>query len=346
FVDCDEPVRQAGDILIDHIDESGYLSTEPAALYERAPQVKAAQWDEALRLVQTLEPAGVGARDLAECMALQLMSAPEDHSLALELVRHHLKDIEMNRYPQVAKKTGRSIAEIQEAVKMIGRLDLRPGLQIGRHETPYIIVDILVEYDEENDVYTARLNEGKSPNLKINTLYAQMSKQNQLPAEARDFLKNNIRSARWLIESIEQRKTTLLRVVNHVLSSQREFFDHGPLHLKPLPMVEVAEVLGIHVGTVSRAVSGKYMQTPIGIYPLRAFFTGGTENAAGESVSWDAIKAKLQDIVDGEDKKIPFNDDQLAEELTKCGLTVARRTVAKYRSLLNIPPARRRKQFE
>ena len=134
--------------------------------------------------------------------------------------------------------------------------------------------------------------------------------------------------------------------MNHVLISQREFLDHGPQHLRPLPMVNVADVLGIHVGTVSRAVSGKYMQTPIGIYPLRSFFSGGTENAAGESVSWNAIKAKLQEIVDSEDKKKPLNDDQLAAELTRHGLTVARRTVAKYRSILNIPPARRRKQFE
>jgi RNA polymerase sigma-54 factor len=155
-----------------------------------------------------------------------------------------------------------------------------------------------------------------------------------------------VRSARWIIESIEQRKITLLRVVNHVLENQREFFDHGPLHLKPLPMVDVAEVLGIHVGTVSRAVSGKYMQTPIGIFPLRYFFSGGTETANGESVSWDAVKAKLQEIIDNEDKKKPFNDDELVVQLKEHGITLARRTVAKYRSTMNIPPARRRKEFD
>ena len=285
-------------------------------------------------------------RDLAECMALQLVSETEDRSLEIELVKNHLKDIEMNRYPLVAKRTGKSIAVIQEAVKVISRLDLRPGLQVGRHETPYIMPDIIVDYDEDNDTYTARLSDGSSPNLRINTMYAKMVKQGKLPQDAKEFLQNNIRSARWIIESIEQRKTTLLRVVHHVLKSQREFFDHGPQHLRPLPMVDVADVLGIHVGTVSRAVSGKYMQTPIGIYPLRSFFSGGIETAGGESVSWDAIKAKLREIVDHEDKKNPWNDDQLAAELTKRGLTVARRTVAKYRSILNIPPARRRKQFD
>jgi len=155
-----------------------------------------------------------------------------------------------------------------------------------------------------------------------------------------------VRSARWLIESIEQRKATLLRVVNHVIKNQREFFDNGPQSLKPLPMVEVAVDLGIHVGTVSRAVSGKYMQTPIGIFALRDFFRGGTENANGQSVSWDAVKAKLQEIIDNEDKKKPFNDDELVVQLKNNGLTLARRTVAKYRNLMKIPPARRRKEFD
>jgi len=346
FIECKQAIQRAGAILIDHIDDSGYLSVPLESLHERAPEVKPAQWAEALQLVQTLEPTGVGARDLAECMALQLVSETEDRSLEIELVKNHLKDIEMNRYPLVAKRTGKSIAVIQEAVKVISRLDLRPGLQVGRHETPYIMPDIIVDYDEDNDTYTARLSDGSSPNLRINTMYAKMVKQGKLPQDAKEFLQNNIRSARWIIESIEQRKTTLLRVVHHVLKSQREFFDHGPQHLRPLPMVDVADVLGIHVGTVSRAVSGKYMQTPIGIYPLRSFFSGGIETAGGESVSWDAIKAKLREIVDHEDKKNPWNDDQLAAELTKRGLTVARRTVAKYRSILNIPPARRRKQFD
>ena len=346
FIDCNQAIQRAGAIIIDHIDDSGYLSAPLESLYERAAEVKPAQWAEALQLVQTLEPTGVGARDLAECMVLQLVGETEDRALEIELVKKHLKDIEMNRYPLVAKKTGKSIADIQEAVKVISRLDLRPGMQVGRHETPYIIPDIIVEYDEANDVYTARLNDGSSPNLRINSMYAKMVKQGKLPADAKEFLQNNIRSARWIIESIEQRKTTLLRVVNHVLKSQRKFFDRGPQHLRPLPMVDVADVLGIHVGTVSRAVSGKYMQTPIGIYPLRSFFSGGIETAGGESVSWDAIKAKLQEIVNHEDKKKPLNDDQLAAELTKHGLTVARRTVAKYRSILNIPPARRRKQFD
>jgi RNA polymerase sigma-54 factor len=168
----------------------------------------------------------------------------------------------------------------------------------------------------------------------------------EVPADAKSFLQNSVRSARWLIESIEQRKATLMRVVNHVLKTQRDFFDQGPLHLKPLPMVDVADVLGIHVGTVSRAVSGKYLQTPIGIFPLRYFFSGGTETAAGEGVSWDAVKAKLQEIIETEDKTNPLRDDELVKKLKDQGLTLARRTIAKYRNLMQIPPARRRKIFD
>ncbi|MBN2377251.1 MAG: RNA polymerase factor sigma-54 [Sedimentisphaerales bacterium] len=346
FMEADEIIKKAGTVIIDNLDDSGYLTTDLQSLTEQLREpVKPEQMNLALQLVQTLDPPGIGARDMAQCMLLQLRNQPEPRTLEIELVSNHLKDIEMNRYPAIAKKTGKTIKEIQDAVKVISQLDPRPGMQIGSHENQYIVPDIIVDYDEEDDIYTARLSDGSSPNLRISSLYAGMIKDKKTATDAKEFLQNSVRSARWLIESIEQRKTTLLRVVNHVLKNQRDFFDHGPLHLKPLPMVEVAEALGIHVGTVSRAVSGKYLQTPIGIFPLRSFFSGGTENAAGESVSWDAIKAKLQEIIDNEDKNNPLSDDKLVEELVRQGLTVARRTVAKYRGLLNIPPARRRKEY-
>jgi RNA polymerase sigma-54 factor len=346
FVECDDLIRKVGATIIDFIDESGYLSTD---LDQIAPHVRqpvtGPQMEQALRLVQTLDPPGVGARNLAECLIVQLQNSPDDRTLEIELIRHHLKDIEMNRYPAIARKMGCRIEDIHKAIKVISRLDTRPGLQVGSHHTPNIIPEIIVEYDQTTDTYQARLSDGTIPNLQINTSYAQMLQQGKLAGEAKEYIQNSMRTARWLIESIEQRKQTLLRVVNHVLKTQREFFDHGPLYLKPLPMVDVAQSLGIHVGTVSRAVSGKYMQTPTGIYPLRFFFSGGTETAGGDSMSWDAVKAKLQGVIDGEDKKKPLNDDDLVKELARQGITLARRTVAKYRAMMNIPPARRRKQY-
>ena len=347
FIEAEDIIKKAGSVIIDFIEETGYLSVDLDSLSERMRQpVTKTQMEHALSLVQTLDPPGVGARNLAECLLLQLENFGQNCELEINLVKNHLKDIEMNRFPDIVRKTGRSLSDIKLALQVISRLDPHPGMQFGNHSATYIIPDIIVDYDEDLDIYTARLSDGSTPSLRINTMYGRMLKEGKIPGDAKEFLQNSVRSARWLIESIEQRKATLLRVVNHVLQNQRDFFDQGPVHLKPLPMVEVASHLGIHVGTVSRAVSGKYMQTPIGIYPLRYFFSGGTETSRGESVSWDAVKAKLQEIIDGEDKKNPFNDDHLVEELQKNGLKLARRTVAKYRSIMNIPPARRRREFD
>ena len=346
FIECPPLIQKAGRVIIEHIEDTGYLSLPLEELIEhvREPITKS-QMENALRLVQTLEPSGVGARALPECLLIQLRNDPADRGLEIELVTNYLKDIENNRFPAIVRKTGRSLEEIKAAIVHLGKLHPRPGLAVSNRHIPYIIPDIFIEYDEIADQYTARLADGSTPNLRINNMYASMIKQGQLPTTAKEFLQNSVRSAKWLIESIEQRKATLLRVVNLVIRTQRDFLDHGPLHLHPLPMVDVAAELGIHVGTVSRAVSGKYMQTPNGIFPLRYFFSGGTETAGGESVSWDAIKAQLQEIVNAEDKNNPLNDDELVEKLTQAGITVARRTVAKYRALLNIPPARRRKEF-
>ena len=172
-----------------------------------------------------------------------------------------------------------------------------------------------------------------------------MAKDRSHEKSTRNFLGTSVRNATWLIESINQRKGTLLRVVNVVLARQREYFDKGPQHLKPLPMIEVADQLGIHVGTVSRAVAGKWMQTPRGLVPLRMFFSGGTETDSGKDMSWDAVKATLKEIIDEEDKTRPLSDEALAAELKKKGIEIARRTVVKYRQQLDIPPARRRKVF-
>jgi len=345
FVEAEELLKKIGLVIIDNLEESGYLKIDLRSLgdyFEEKVTLK--QLEAGLKLVQSLDPPGIGARDLSECLHLQLLvDTNVDNSLAIELVTKYLKSIEMNRFPEISRKAGRSIAEIEVAVQRITKLDPRPGMQVGKHDTKFITPEIIIEYDEIADKYIAKLTSGFTPNIVINKLYETMLKTNNMPEKTREYLQNNSRAAKWLIDSISQRKVTLLRVVNHVLEKQRKFFDHGPLYLKPLPMIETADVLGIHVGTVSRAVSGKYIQAPNGIFPLRYFFSGGRETSQGESVSWDAIRAKLQNIINAEDKSKPFNDDQLVEQLNNVGVTLARRTVAKYRGLMNIPPARRRK---
>jgi RNA polymerase sigma-54 factor len=202
-----------------------------------------------------------------------------------------------------------------------------------------------VEYDDDADRYYAYLTDGRLPNLRLNREYARMSKDRSMAKSDRDFIKTNLSNAQWLMDAVEQRRQTLLRVINAVVSAQRDFFDLGPESLKPLPMTQVAEQLGIHVATVSRAVAGKHIQTPRGVFALRKFFTGGTQTESGEDVSWESVKAALREVVDGEDKSKPLSDEALAKALKDKGIEIARRTVAKYRGQLGIPSARMRKRY-
>ena len=346
FVECEPVIHEIGSKMIDLIDNNGYLSVPFDKVREQlGMEVTDRQLEEAVRHIQSMDPLGVGARDFIECLSIQLLADKVDRSLELDILTKYLKEIELNHYPQVAKSLKCDVEDIQDAIKNISRLDPRPGLQYGNQQSNYISPEIIIEYDEDNDLYTARLADGSMPILKVNSEYEQMLKNRQVTGSDREYLQKNIRSASWIIDAVQQRKATLLKVVNIVLKTQKEFFNAGAQALKPLPMVDVAKELGIHVGTVSRAVSEKYMQTPIGIYPLRYFFTSGKLNADGESMSWDAIRAKMQELVDREDKKKPLNDEKMAEELQKHGIDIKRRTVAKYRDIMNIPPARKRKQF-
>lgn len=354
FIECSDGVRRAGEILINYIDAEGYFRTsfEEVQKESKSP-VTVADLQEALKLIQTLEPAGVGARNLQECLVLQLDTVEEDeelsegHDFPLEraLITEHLKDLEMNRYPQISRKLGRPIDEIQRAVKHLGRLNPFPGKQIGGNDAPPITPDAIIYYDEDQDTYEIEMTNDPAPNLYISGMYRKMIKDRSQDKKTREFLSNNMRNARWLIESIEQRRSTIMRVIRAVVDAQRDFFDKGPEFLKPLPMIHVADQLGIHVATVSRAVSEKWIQTPRGVFPLRRFFSGGTTNAEGEDMSWDAVKEKLKAIIGNEDPKSPLNDDEIVEKLKAQGIDLARRTVAKYRKILSIPTARQRKTF-
>jgi RNA polymerase sigma-54 factor len=211
-------------------------------------------------------------------------------------------------------------------------------------ESNAIIPDVVVEYDPESGDYTARLAEENMPRVRVSADYEEMLKEIDLDAKARNFVAESVRAARSVIEAVEQRNTTLMRVVKVVLARQREWFEQGPSHLKPMPMVEVADMLGIHVATVSRAVSEKWMQTPRGLVALRPFFSLGTESADGEEMSWNAVRALVQEVIDTENKAKPLSDREIAEALEKKGVTIARRTVVKYREQLGILSAPLRKQ--
>ena len=344
----DEPLRPLGVLIINNIDADGYLRTPLDELRNQVdPPAPIQDLQQALAVVQTLEPTGVGARNLRECLLLQLQAegrAGADVTLETEIVLRHLKDVEANRLPHIARRTGRSVEEIKKAIENLSHLNPRPGGLIGGREVPIVLPDITITVGDDGSVHVD-MPEGNLPRLHISRAYRKMSRNRATDRGARQFLQRNIRSAQWLIDAILQRRDTVRRVAEEVFKVQRDFLDEGEQALRPLPMADVANKVGVHVATVSRAVAGKYVQTPRGIYPLRMFFSGGTTTAAGQDMSWDAVKVKLKELIDNEDKSNPLNDEKLAEELGKQGIVLARRTVAKYRELLNIPPMRKRREY-
>ncbi|MFC1634083.1 RNA polymerase factor sigma-54 [Planctomycetota bacterium] len=347
LIDTDEPVKKAGGMIIDYLDNRGYLTVRLEQLYNKdRGDFTVDDLNEALSLVQKLEPAGVGARDLKECLLIQMTQSGEDMSFESRLIAEHMDDLLENHLPDIAKKMNCSLETINRAIVRMSKLDTSPGLQIGREQNLPITPDVIVEFDEESDRYFVRLADSELPHLKLNDYYSRMAKDERVSEKTRKFLQGNLRSAQWIMEAIEQRKSTLLRVAKAVVKYQKDFFDKGQLHLRPLPMSKVADDVGVHLATVSRAVAGKFIQCPWGILPLRKFFSGGREDVNGRGRSWAAIRAKLQQIIDEEDKAKPLSDDQIRKRLQKEGINnLARRTVAKYRKLLNIPAARFRKKY-
>lgn len=365
LTDLGDGPRRLGELLIQSLDADGFLRTPLETIADRAPAgegpVAPADLEPVLALLQeVLEPAGVAARDLRECLLIQLArlgepgeeAEPESRAAATRIVDEHLDDLRQNRMPRIAEKTGLTLDQIGTAVRLIRRLNPAPARALVEDDNRPIVPDAIIEYDAEKDRYVAYLNERTVPSLRINQQYALLSKDRSMEKSGREFLRTNIGNAQWLIDALELRKGTLLRVIGVVIEAQREYFDFGPQFLKPLPMTQVAEQLGIHVATVSRAVAEKYVQTPRGVVPLRRFFSGGLAtrstgegDSGGEQMAWDAVKAALKEVVEGEDKSKPLSDDALVKEMKKRGIEIARRTVAKYRDQLGIPTARMRKTF-
>jgi len=347
LVDAEEPVKKAGSAIIDYIDARGYLSVPLEQLHNKDQKgFTPDHLKEALRLVQQMDPPGIGARDLRECLLLQMMQSSEDMNFEYRLIADHMEALLENRLPEIARKMDCSMERLNRAIERLSKLDISPGLQIGRNESIPITPDVIVESPDGSEDFKVRLADRGLPSLRLSPYYLRMADDSRVSDNTRKFLQNNIRSAHWIMEAIEQRKNTLLKVAQAIVRYQRDFFEQGPLYLRPLPMSKVAQDVGVHLATVSRAVSGKYLQCAWGILPLRKFFSGGTEDTGGQAHSWEAIRVKLQQIVDEEDKTAPLNDDQIKEKLAQAGIPkLARRTVAKYRKLMNVPTAKFRKKY-
>jgi RNA polymerase sigma-54 factor len=345
FFDCDQTVRALAEYIIYNLDEKGYFRLPLEDIVRDSNGTASLeQAEEALRLVQRLDPPGVGARDLRECLLLQLTPDTPGFEVLHTLISQHLDDLEHNRLPAIEKKTGIPLQKIKEAIEQLRRLNFRPGASFTIDNSHYVVPDLIVEHNDHSG-YEVRLVDENTPLLAISRFHQQLLRNKQTDPRTREYIQKRIQSARWLIESIEQRRNTLLKVAKAIIEHQKEFLNKGPEFIEPLKMQQIADRVGVHVTTVSRAVDDKWVQSPRGIFPLKRFFGGGTTTAGGDEVAWDTIKQKLLEIIAKEDKQNPMSDEEIVEEMCQQGFKVARRTVTKYRQALLIPSSRQRRQF-
>jgi RNA polymerase sigma-54 factor len=344
LLDVPDDLSPVGENIIYNIDDDGYLPYPLGDIVESMEgKATLEQAERALQIIQSLEPPGVGARDLRECLLLQMRNDPDNHTLARELIAQHLEDLYMNRIPKIAKDTGQSLDRIREAIEFISHLNPKPGTAFTAEVSPYVIPDIVVEYVDGQ--YEVRLEDDRLPRVYINTAYSRLLRDDRTGEPAKDYIRKKIQAARWLIDSIEQRRNTVYKIARAIVDIQRPFLEKGVAHLVPLKMQTVAQATGVHVSTVCRAIADKYMQAPTGIFPLRYFFTGGTATTDGRVRSRKSVKQLVKEVIEAEDKQNPLSDDEVAAKLQAKGLDIARRTVTKYRKAMAIASSRQRKAY-
>lgn len=336
-------VREAAQAILGNLDSRGFLDLPAKELGIRMG-LKPAHMNEALKLIQSFDPAGVGASGIAESLLFQLERQSGKETIEYKIVRDHLEDLARKRYPQIAKALGTSVERIAEAASRIGRLTPNPGGDFDPTGNPHILPDVIIERNDDGQL-EARLTGEHLPNLRINDFYKDMIGKNGVDAKARQFLRDQIRDGRSLIRSISLRQETILAIAHQLIARQEEFFKKGPRHLRPLTMNEIADALGMHATTVSRAVAGKYIRTPQGLMEMRAFFATGYQTQDGEEVSNAGVREAIQQLVAAENPSKPLSDESLMKALAGQGIKVARRTIAKYREQLNILPSHLRKTF-
>ncbi len=297
-----------------------------------------------LQIIQDLDPPGVGARDLRECLLLQLRAAGQREALSYRLVDESFEELIGHRWSELSKRIGISAQEVQTAADAIAKLDPKPGLRFSAGSDNYIIPDLVIDKIDGN--YHIFLNDGNLPRLKLSRAYQDIARdKKQFDTESKDFIASKLNSANWMIQAIEQRRQTMLKVMHYIVERQRDFFERGVQSLRPLTLREVAEAVGMHESTVSRVTNEKFVQTPRGVLPLKYFFSSGLSTSDGDDVSARGIKDQISKLVSGEDTKNPLTDQAIVEILQQTGVQIARRTVAKYRDQLGVLPARMRKRI-
>jgi RNA polymerase sigma-54 factor len=361
LLDLDPRQMLLAEEFIGNINEDGYLACPVEDIRQSINDVvlKAAEAsdrdledvpvyteDEVLRMletVQALDPAGVGARDLRECLMLQLKDAGLEQSVPYRLVRDCFDELINHRWSEISKRFGISPSDVQKAADEIAKLDPKPGLVYSDASDNYIIPDLVVEKIDGR--YHVFLNDANLPRLKLSRAYQEIARdKKKFEGENKEFISNKLNSANWMIQAIEQRRQTMLKVMNYIVERQRDFFEKGVQYLKPLTLREVAEVISMHESTVSRVTNEKFVQTPRGVLPLKFFFSSGLSTTGGEDVSARGIKDQIQKLVENEDPKHPLTDQAIVNILKESGVQIARRTVAKYRDQLGVLSARMRKR--
>jgi RNA polymerase sigma-54 factor len=342
--DASPRIKEIGQFIIGNIDEDGYLRASEEEIVA-AGSYSAEEVQQAIRAIQSLDPIGVGARDLRECLLLQLQFLEVDNPLVEAIVRDHWEMFMQRHFVQLAKTLSIDMRTLEGIVEVIKHLDPKPGRKYSNERAIYVEPDVYVQ--KVGDEYVIVLNEDGMPKLRINSSYRSMlnSIDSKQDGETVNYIKDKIRSAVWLIKSLDQRQRTIYKVAESIVKHQREFLEKGIDYLRPLVLRDVADDIQMHESTVSRVVSNKYMHTPRGLFLMKYFFHSGIDSDTGEDISSLTVKKKIQSYIDGEDPRKPLSDSKIMKILNDEGINIARRTVAKYRDELNIPSSTDRKQI-
>lgn len=341
--DLDERQQQVAELIVGNVDEHGYLQSSLAEL-SFSTGIPLTELEEALQTVQTFQPPGVGARDLRECLLLQLERVGKKESLEYRVLRDHMEALGKRRFPEIARHLGISILDAQALAGRIARLDPRPGRSYSTEPEQYVVPEVTVTRGSDGEFIVSTVND-HLPNLRISNLYKDLLSQTETSGEVRDYVREKIKAGKFLIKSLHQRQSTILNIAQEIVKRQKDFMNQGVAHLKPMTMLQVAEVVGVHETTVSRAVAGKFMTCPQGIFELKYFFTSGLATASGEQISNKSVKTTLAEMIAAEDKAAPLSDEELVTRLKASGTMIARRTVAKYRAELNVLPSHLRRVY-
>lgn len=340
FISSDDE-RKIGELIIGNIDDNGYLRISIEDIVESV-KTDASKVEKVLFLIQSFDPVGVGARDLRECLLLQLKARGKENFLAYQIVDKYLPYLEKKRYDYIARKLKVPVEKIKEAMKEIAQLEPKPGRSLNAERTVRLIPDAILRRNRQG--YEVILNDWELPHISLNDKYRQMIKQKDTPQDAKEYLRERLKAAQSLISGVNKRKGTIQKVIEDIVSNQKDLLDNGAADFKPMTLEQIAKRIGKHKSTVSRAVTGKYLHTPHGIFELRYFLNSGIKQKNGGLLSSKTIKSKIADLIANENKQNPLTDQEITQRLKEAGIFIARRTIAKYRNQLKALSSKSRRE--